>query len=151
MKVEWAPGPVKPVVVHMAKLCENVRVNERNRFVLDGLFHYIIAPGFPCEHSPCFAVAEIALDRETGNKELALSIRLKNPRGDVIQSVTSPPQRHGDGPFGHSVRIMAAQVLEGFVLEEPGLYAVEVLIDENVVGSDILAVMTTDELGKVLG
>ena len=135
----------------MAKLCENVRMNERNRFVLDGLFHYILLSEYPTEHPPAFCVVEIGLDADLGNREIALSVRLKNPAGDVIQSVTSPPQRHGIGPFGHSVRIMAALILQSFKIEYPGLYVVEVLVDEHVVGTDIIAVMTITESGKVIG
>lgn len=135
----------------MAKLCETVALNERRRPILSGLFLYIVVPEFPCDHPPACCAIEVDLDRDIGVREATLSVRLKNPAGDVIQSVSTPPQRHGAGPFGHSVRVFASCVMPAFRLEEPGLYSLEVLCDENVVGSDILAVMTVDEAGRVLG
>jgi len=137
--------------LHMAKLCEDVRFNERKRPVLDGLFIYILVSEFPCDHPPAWCCIEVDLERELGERETRLGVRLKNPEGDVIQTISLPPQSHGRGPFGHSVRVFAAGVMPAFRLEGPGIYTIEVLRDENVVGSDILAVMALDESGNLIG
>jgi len=115
----------------LALLADAATVDGAGKLNILGIFDHISAEEFPARHERmCLVLRFSAAAVDSGEHEVEVVVR--DPDGEEMARMTGSI---GLGPFvgAEGVRIPQVLHLDGFVFPQPGVYAVEVEIDGEVV------------------
>ncbi len=124
-----------------ALLADAAAIDASGKLSILGIFDHISAGDFPTRHDRMTLVFRLSASADEAGRH-SISIRVVSPSAEELSRLDGELQvgpSRGPGP----IRIPQVVHLDGFVFPEPGEYALDVLVDGEVIDSVALTLTST--------
>jgi len=126
------------VEIDLALIADAATVDGSGKLNILGVFDHISAREFPARHERMALVLRFSAGVDAaGSHEVGIAVR--SPDGEELARMDGQIQL-APGGAGNRIRVPQIVHLDGFVFPVPGLYSIEISVDESILTTQSLRV-----------